>query len=284
MRMNEKHNNTCSLKEARLYKIGMFAQMNHVTIKTLHFYEEQGLLYPAFVDEENGYRYYTMDQMAVIHQITALKLAGLTLEDIKSIRSGVDETLLLHKKKSQLLASIAQLTKQVATIDGYIYDKTGSLDTPVLVKVLPAVTVASMQKCVDSYDEYFSLMPQMGAEMERLGLKCALPEYCFTRYLDKEFKEEQILVEACEAITGKKKDSELVKCIEIPETMAACAYHKGSYDSFSKSYERVLRFIEDNGYEVNGPIRESYIDGVWNREKEEEWLSEVQIPVRRKLL
>ena len=75
-----------------------------------------------------------------------------------------------------------------------------------------------------------------------------------------------------------------MKCIEIPETMAACAYHKGSYDSFSKSYERVLRFIEDNGYEVNGPIRESYIDGVWNREKEEEWLSEVQIPVRRKLL
>lgn len=73
MRMQKEH--ICEEKEvnSHLYKIGMFAQMNHVTIKTLRFYEEQGLLTPAYVDRENGYRYYTMDQMAVLHRITALK-------------------------------------------------------------------------------------------------------------------------------------------------------------------------------------------------------------------
>ena len=47
--------------------------MNHVTVKTLRFYEEQGLLIPALIHPETGYRYYTLSQMAVIHQITALE-------------------------------------------------------------------------------------------------------------------------------------------------------------------------------------------------------------------
>lgn len=40
--------------------------------------------------------------------------------------------------------------------------------------------------------------------------------------------------------------------------------------------------IEDNGYEICGNIRESYIDGVWNKESCKEWLSEIQIPVCKK--
>ena len=48
-----------------LDKIGMFAAMNHVTVKTLRFYEEQGLLMPELIHPETGYRYYTLSQMAV---------------------------------------------------------------------------------------------------------------------------------------------------------------------------------------------------------------------------
>ena len=85
MKMNEKHEAFAEKTTPQLYKIGMFAQMNHITIKTLRFYEEQGLLLPAYVDGENGYRYYTMNQMADIQRITALKQAGFTLDDIKLI-------------------------------------------------------------------------------------------------------------------------------------------------------------------------------------------------------
>ena len=54
MEMKQEHR-YCTEKETdTLYKIGMFAAMNHVTVKTLRFYEEQGLLMPAFINQENG--------------------------------------------------------------------------------------------------------------------------------------------------------------------------------------------------------------------------------------
>ena len=102
MRMKEQHAACEEKTSPYLYKIGMFAQMNHVTVKTLRFYESQGLLEPAFVDEENGYRYYTMNQMADIHQITALKEAGFTLEDIKNcIRYRISLSF-SHRKRQRL--------------------------------------------------------------------------------------------------------------------------------------------------------------------------------------
>ena len=280
MKMNEKHEAFAEKTTPQLYKIGMFAQMNHITIKTLRFYEEQGLLLPAYVDGENGYRYYTMNQMADIQRITALKQAGFTLDDIKLINQGADTAYLLSTKKAALLKKIAELTSQIAVIDGYLSGPAGTLDAPVLIRTIPAVTVASMKKRIDSYDELFSLMPEMGAEMERLGCRCALPEYCFTHYLEPGFRDEHILIETCEAVTEKKEDSALVKFRELPEITAACIFHKGSYDKFPETYAAILRFIEDNGYEICGNIRENYIDGIWNKDREEDWLSEIQIPVR----
>ena len=123
-------------------------------------------------------------------------------------------------------------------------------------------------------------MPEMGAEMERLGCRCSLPEYCFTHYLEPGYKEDHILIETCEAVTEKKEDSALVKFRELPEITAACIFHKGSYNKFPETYAAILRFIEDNGYEICGNIRENYIDGIWNKDREEDWLSEIQIPVR----
>lgn len=282
MRMYEKHNGVCDKTESRLYKIGMFAAMNRITVKTLRFYEEQGLLFPAHVDGENGYRYYTMDQMETIHKITALKRAGFTLEEIKKLNVEEDEKAFLQKKKAALLEQIAELTRQMAVIDGFLSGEKATLQTPVLVKKLPAVLTAVTKRRIHSYDEMFSMMPQMGAEMERLGCECAIPEYCFTNYLESGYKEEDILVEACEAVTERKPDSERLYFKEFPEAEAACIFHKGSYDRFSESYAVLLRYIEENGYEISGEIRESYIDGVWNKEREEDWLSEIQIPVRKK--
>ena len=280
MKMNEKHEAFTEKEVPHLYKIGMFAQMNHITVKALRFYEDQGLLLPAYVDGENGYRYYTMNQMADIQRITALKQAGFTLDDIKLINQGADTVSLLSSKKAALLKKIAELTSQIAVIDGYLSDPANTLDTPVLIRKIPAVIVAAMEKRIDSYDELFSFMPEMGAEMERLGCECALPEYCFTHYLEPGYKDEHILIETCEAVTEKKEDSALVKFRELPEITAACIFHKGSYDKFPETYAAILSFIEDSGYEICGNIRENYIDGIWNKDREEDWLSEIQIPVR----
>lgn len=281
MKMVKEHKCLEEKEKSHLYKIGMFAQMNHITIKTLRFYEEQGLLFPAFVDGENGYRYYTMDQMPVLHRITALKQAGFTLEDIRRLNNISDPAGFLAKKKEEILSKISDLTMQLAMIDGYMADSNAFLDAPVLIKTIPAVLAATMQKRIETYDALFGMMPVMGAEMERLDVTCALPEYCFTHYLEAGYKDEQILVETCQAVTERKEDTSLVKFKEFPEIQAACIYHKGSYNDFPRTYAAILKYIEENEYEISGNIREKYIDGVWNKETEEDWLSEIQIPVRR---
>ena len=101
--------------------------------------------------------------------------------------------------------------------------------------------------------------------------------------MEQGYKENNILVEICQSVTEKKQDSEKVRFETLPEVSeAACIFHKGSYETFHKSYAAILNYIEENGYEICGNIRESYIDGVWNKENPEEWLSEIQIPVIRR--
>lgn len=281
MEMKQHYEGCVGKEKQRLYRIGAFAQMNHTTIKALRFYEEQGLLLPAYVDGESGYRYYTMDQMAVLHQVTALKQAGFTLEQIKALNQGREATVILAEKRSEILAKIAELTGQLTAVEGLLTGKAGSLESPVLIRTIPAVVCASARCRIASYDDLFNRMPAMGAEMERLGYECAEPEYCFTCYLEPDNQDEQLPVEICQAVTEQKEDSDQLTFREFPEMQAACIYHKGSYRDFPRSYAAVLAFVEENGYEICGGIRERYIDGVWNRDRESDWLSEIQVPVRK---
>ena len=167
-------------------------------------------------------------------------------------------------------------------VDGYLTKKKTGLSAPVLVKTIPETTVAYMRIRLESYDGLFDRMPEMGALMEKAGCECALPEYCFTNYLEPGYKDREILVEICESVVAAKKETGELRFKTLPEIQAACVFHKGSYRTFSESYETVLRYIEENGYEIAGEIRESYIDGVWNKEDESQWLSEIQVPVRKK--
>ena len=282
MEMKQEHKPCEERTGDTLYKIGMFAAMNHMTVKTLRFYEEQGLLMPALIHPETGYRYYTLSQMAVLHQISALKQAGFTLEEIAHINAGADEEAVLLKKKAELLAKIADLTRQIAVVDGYLSKKKTGLSAPVLIKTIPQTTVAFMQIRLESYDCLFDRMPEMGTLMEKAGCECALPEYCFTAYPEAGYKDADILVDICESVVAAKKENGNLRFKTLPEIQAACVFHKGSYRTFAESYETVLRYIEENGYEIAGEIRESYIDGVWNKDDESQWLSEIQVPVRKK--
>ena len=282
MEMKQEHRPCEERTGDTLYKIGMFAAMNHMTVKTLRFYEEQGLLMPALIHPETGYRYYTLSQMAVPHQISALKQAGFTLEEIAHINAGADEEAVLLKKKAELLAKIADLTRQIAVVNGYLSKKKTGLSAPVLIKTIPQTTVAFMRIRLESYDGLFDRMPEMGALMKKAGCECALPEYCFTAYPEAGYKDADILVDICESVVAAKKENGNLRFKTLPEIQAACVFHKGSYRTFAESYETVLRYIEENGYEIAGEIRESYIDGVWNKDDESLWLSEIQVPVRKR--
>ena len=276
MEMKNKHQPCTPQTKNTLYRIGMFAAMNRVTVKALRFYEEQNLLLPAYINYENGYRFYELSQIQDLHKITALKQAGFTLEEIQKLNNSCDENAVLLKKKSELLSKIADLTKQLSIVETFLTKKADTISSPVLIKKIPKVTVAAMKSTIESYDDLFELMPKMGALMEKAGCECSMPEYCFTNYIT---TTGEIIIETGEAVVEAKPQLEDLYFKEFPEVQAACIFHKGSYNNLSQSYERLLNYIEENSYEICGDFRESYIDGVWNKSDESQWLTEIQIPV-----
>lgn len=98
MEMKNHHEPCNPQTKNTLYKIGMFAAMNRVTVKALRFYEEQNLLLPAYINYENGYRFYELSQMQVLHKITALKQAGFTLEEIQKLNKAVTKIQFYSKR------------------------------------------------------------------------------------------------------------------------------------------------------------------------------------------
>lgn len=268
-----------------MYRIGMFSKMNKVTVKALRYYDEIGLLKPAHIDDLSGYRYYTSEQLPVLYQLLALKQMGFSMEEIAKVQKGLPVEKLLYTRKQQLLQSLAENTMKLAQVEHYLNsEKEGFyMKYNVVIKDLPEVIVASMRKIVESYEDFFRIVPPMGKEMGRLGCVCALPEYCFNIYHDGEYKEENIDVEVCEAVVEARQESDMVKFRKIDYVpQAACVLHKGPYSTLRSAYGAVMKWMEDNGYEPADNPRESYIDGIWNKDSEEDWLTEIQFPVRKK--
>ena len=67
-----------------MIKIGDFAKIFDVSIKTIRFYEEKGLIVPSFIDVYSGYRYYDDNNIKEMSKILYLKEKGLSLEEIKN--------------------------------------------------------------------------------------------------------------------------------------------------------------------------------------------------------
>ena len=68
-----------------MFRIGEFSKLTKTTIKSLRYYDKVGLLKPAFVDPDTAYRYYTEEQLDVMHQILAYKGIGMTNEMIAEL-------------------------------------------------------------------------------------------------------------------------------------------------------------------------------------------------------
>jgi DNA-binding transcriptional MerR regulator len=82
-----------------MYTRGQFAVMGNVGIKALRLYHENGLLVPAFINEENGYHYYDEMQLATLEKIKNYRKLGLSLFEIRQILEGkADENEIIDSK------------------------------------------------------------------------------------------------------------------------------------------------------------------------------------------
>jgi DNA-binding transcriptional MerR regulator len=269
-----------------MYRIGLFSKINKITVKTLRYYDDIGLLKPAQIDVETGYRYYSSEQLPKIHRIISLRQMGFSLEEIIAITvDGDDATKYFEKRKEQLIRTINENNQQLVQISNYLKEVKGGIKMgyEVLIKELPEVIVASIRKVIADYNAFFDLFPNvMAKEMERVRCVCATPAYCFNIYHDGEYKETDIDVEMCEAVTEMKPDTEILKFKKIDKvSTAACVLHRGDYSGLGKAYGELFKWIEQNGYIITGNPRESYIDGIWNKESADDWLTEIQVPITK---
>lgn len=76
-----------------MFKISEFSKLSQVSIKTLRYYDQLGLLKPAYTDQFSGYRYFSAEQMFQIHRILAFKELGFSLEQIRQM---MDENIPLE--------------------------------------------------------------------------------------------------------------------------------------------------------------------------------------------
>lgn len=269
-----------------MYRIGEFSKMSKTTIKTLRYYDEIGLLHPENVDNFTGYRFYTTQQLIKLHNIQALRQIGLTINEIKLILAGQNKMTILEKRKSELKTELERNTDQLSRIEFILTGKEEEsfMNYQAIIKELPECIVYYKRMIVPSYDAYFEVIPAIGKECLKANpdLKCVVPEYCFIVYLDGEYKEKDINIEFCEAVNKFGHETGDIKFKKIESVMAISIMHKGPYSELSKAYAYAFKWIEENGYLVADNPRESYIDGIWNKESEEEWLTELQIPIVRK--
>ena len=263
-----------------MLKIGEFSKLSLTTVKALRFYEKEGLLIPASVDEWTGYRFYETAQLETAAKIKSYRQLGLTIEEIRSIFSGKDASRILSEKAESLKKLKADTELRLSIIEFILEEK--EMKYQVTVKEIPEMIVYSSEAVLERYSDCMQWIPSVGAECLKLNpdMKCAEPPYEFCEYLDGEYKDADIRIRHNEAVTAFGKENERIKFRTLPAVKVLSIYHKGAYDNIGAAYAYIMEYAEKNGYEVTGLARESYIDGIWNKESIEDWLTEIQLPVK----
>lgn len=269
-----------------MFQIGMFSKLGRVTIKTLRHYDEEGLLAPAHIDAESGYRYYTTDQLFRLNQIIALRQMGFSIPEIAEIVDGRNVNSILERRLGELAAERERVADQFFRLQTYISEqKEGHLmDYQAVIKEIPAFTVFYAERVLSDYAALNELMPAIRSQVnaQNPGIQCVKPEYCFNIYLDGEYRDHDIRVAVCQAVTSHGRDTEDITFKELPAVTVASVLHRGPYEELSDAYAYAIKWAEQNGYRICGNIRESYIDGPWNRADAKDWLTEIQVPIEKR--
>ena len=267
------------------FKIGEFSQFMQVTVKTLRHYEQKGLLVPDETDPWTGYRYYSLAQMQKLASIRNLQRLGFSLDEIKDLydeSEHVPSIVQIDDKIRSTEAQIAQLEMRLRRLL-LLRDSRKEIKTMknFTIQPLPEIIVASHRETIPDYAALGPLCyEKIGPEMQRLGCKCPTPGYCFTIDHNKEYRLTDIDIEYCEQVEEMLPDTAFIQFKRLPEVPKALILkHVGPYERFYESFTEAVRYMAEHGLQMTGQPRFSYVDGIWNQEDPEKWVSFIQIPL-----
>lgn len=107
-----------------------FAKLTGVSVRTLHYYDEIGLLKPSFVDEQNGYRYYDENTLCRMQEILFYRELQFSLKEIRMILSSpdYDKQNALKEQKHLLTLKKERLERLISALDGAMKGEKISMD------------------------------------------------------------------------------------------------------------------------------------------------------------
>ena len=271
-----------------MFKIGDFARLNKISIKTLRYYDEVGLLKPKKIDSQTGYRYYSATQLQRLNRVVALKDLGFSLNQIREMVDSELSTeilvLMLDQKKNEIIESInvekMRLFKVETLINRIKEDDELMLKYDVILKQLEGKKVAALRDIILDYSKQHNLWGELMGHLGKYNAKIVPP--CMAVYYDPGYKESDVDIEVMSCIASDVPESDRVKIKDLPKVEnAACVIHKGGYESISVAYNALVKWIEENGYKASGLNRELYLEGEWSTTNPEEYITEIQIPVEK---
>jgi DNA-binding transcriptional MerR regulator/effector-binding domain-containing protein len=244
-----------------LMPIGEFATASRLSQKALRLYGEKGLLPPAWVDPESGYRYYGVDQLRAATLIALLRRAGMPLAEIREfLREPTAERLEEYERRAtddfaerrRVLRYTRRLLKEEQMYD-------------VLTRHDAEQPYVSRTKHVLVPD----LEPFIAHTFRELGRDAAAGPG-FVLFHGPVNAEEDGPVEVC--VPAGEGDRRL-PAGEIAFT--AISGRQCDFPEILGAYDAVYRWVKDNGREPSGPAREIYLRGPGADER-----LEIAVPLR----
>lgn len=276
--MNDNNNNK---EKISMLTIGQFSKICMVTIKALRHYDKIGLIKPYEVNKENGYRFYSENQIPTMLLISKLKYYGFSLADIKDILA-CESTLLpkLKKQKHMLYDSILNTQSVINEIDHHIasLERTGNImsyqnNYEITVKETADIHVISNRQymSVDDFSKYYGMLYKRCADEN-----IVLTGECMAFYHDKEFDPKSSDIELALGVKDADKADKI-----ISGTVCASTVHFGAYSKLPEAYGAITQWINKNNYEITAAPYEIYVKSHFDKIPVDEWETHIFFPVKK---
>jgi DNA-binding transcriptional MerR regulator/effector-binding domain-containing protein len=271
-----------------MFTIGEFSTISGIPVRTLRFYHEEGLLVPAAVDVETGYRSYDERNLELANVIVELRKLEFSLDDIREILAGTsdDADLLAHlqRQRASISGRLQHFRDVVKKLDHMIRQQREAQE----LQKMAANTYKVEERDVEPMlvaglrmqGRYSDIGQGFGTLYKRIGRYAAGKPMCL--YYDGEYREKDANFEPCVPMR-KFVEANGISIRELPAAHLLTLVHRGPYEELSRSYARIMKHAKEHGYEVMLPTREVYLKGpgMIFRGNPKKYLTELQLPVKK---
>jgi DNA-binding transcriptional MerR regulator len=246
-----------------LIPIGRFAQITHLSVKALRMYAKAGLLRPAYVDPESGYRYYRLYQAALAARIRLLRLVEMPLEDIRVVVHASDPVVMqahLATHQQRLTTRITRDQQSLVLLQRLCDQPDAFLSFEVQLKEVPDQPLLSVsaQAAPGMVGQaigaaFGTIIPV--AVKRGVYVPDAPPLIIVHQDTPEGGHTGGIAFEAGVPITRLIEGRQGIVSTVLPGGMVASVVHVGPYHELELIYPMLGAWIEAHGYRIAGPLR-----------------------------